>query len=464
MNDYKGFHPNKNWKPDIIQSTIQPELFFKKYINTRTPCIISQFPENFDPSQLSIQALLKSCGNQTVQVEKKLKGSFGHAGTRSNMLFKEFVQSLKTGEYYLTTQYHEDEDEKSDDDDEEFDDDNYATQDMDNSKIIKSTLQAFAAPPLDHILDKVPHSMDLFNGLILHQMNLWIGSTDKNGTSSGLHHDFHDNLYFLIQGKKEFTIFSPKDISNMYLNKDFLKVHFNGLIEYQQEPGDRIRSDGAFENDVIRWKVDYAERLIEEANDDEQLKEKAEELLEKALEEMMESGLDGDDLDLLATDLEHFEDEDDTNEADNEVDDSFESDTVQHPKKRQKTVPESTLDTSKSIELETNEQNPPSFSQIPISVLDGKEKSTKYPNFENSTPIKINLLPGQILYLPAGWFHEVKSFGSDVKSQTHVALNYWFAPPTTDDPENPYQDDFWKDSHWKPIKDIIDALHLTTDQ
>ena len=35
---------------------------------------------------------------------------------------------------------------------------------------------------------------------------------------------------------------------------------------------------------------------------------------------------------------------------------------------------------------------------------------------------------GQMLYLPAGWFHEVTSFSSK-ESSTHLAINYWFHPP-----------------------------------
>jgi hypothetical protein len=33
----------------------------------------------------------------------------------------------------------------------------------------------------------------------------------------------------------------------------------------------------------------------------------------------------------------------------------------------------------------------------------------------------------QMLYLPAGWFHEVTSFSVD--SSAHNAVNYWFHPP-----------------------------------
>lgn len=48
-----------------------------------------------------------------------------------------------------------------------------------------------------------------------------------------------------------------------------------------------------------------------------------------------------------------------------------------------------------------------------------------------------------MLYLPAGWFHEVSSFGSD-----HMAFNYWLHPPDNLDPgpkgfEQPYRSDYW---------------------
>ena len=39
--------------------------------------------------------------------------------------------------------------------------------------------------------------------LVLFNANLWFGNS-PNGSSSGLHHDFHDNLYILLRGKKRF--------------------------------------------------------------------------------------------------------------------------------------------------------------------------------------------------------------------------------------------------------------------
>lgn len=39
-----------------------------------------------------------------------------------------------------------------------------------------------------------------------------------------------------------------------------------------------------------------------------------------------------------------------------------------------------------------------------------------------------NLNAGEQLYLPCGWFHEVRSYG-DAEQGGHLALNYWFHPP-----------------------------------
>ena len=48
-----------------------------------------------------------------------------------------------------------------------------------------------------------------------------------------------------------------------------------------------------------------------------------------------------------------------------------------------------------------------------------------------------------MLYLPAGWFHEVQSLstsggGGEGSSSMHMAFNYWLYPPSTADFERPY--------------------------
>lgn len=82
--------------------------------------------------------------------------------------------------------------------------------------------------------------------------------------------------------------------------------------------------------------------------------------------------------------------------------------------------------------------------------------------------MEVWLLPGEMLYLPAGWFHEVTSFSADPKrgdqennvgkgdgvGNAHIALNYWMAPPNGQSMQAPYSDSFWQDD----LAKLRDAL------
>lgn len=52
----------------------------------------------------------------------------------------------------------------------------------------------------------------------------------------------------------------------------------------------------------------------------------------------------------------------------------------------------------------------------------------RFPLFSGATPLKVTLQAGDMLYMPAGWYHETTSIGR------HLAMNFWFVPPG-DDPE-----------------------------
>ena len=54
---------------------------------------------------------------------------------------------------------------------------------------------------------------------------------------------------------------------------------------------------------------------------------------------------------------------------------------------------------------------------------------------------QVTLTAGQMLFIPAGWFHEVRSTGGG--DSGHLALNYWFHPPDGSDFNKPYLSDFW---------------------
>ncbi|CAI8496790.1 unnamed protein product [Hanseniaspora opuntiae] len=97
--------------------------------------------------------------------------------------------------------------------------------------------------------------------------------------------------------------------------------------------------------------------------------------------------------------------------------------------------------------------DPPSFSKInPIflhldEIEDPAIKAKLYergrelfPEFFKdeilSQKIIIDLKPGDVLYLPAGWFHEVSS-----KGNYHIACNYWFVPPDNFEGDKMYKDE-----------------------
>jgi hypothetical protein len=71
--------------------------------------------------------------------------------------------------------------------------------------------------------------------------------------------------------------------------------------------------------------------------------------------------------------------------------------------------------------LQLTDKNCPSetLSWIPIETED-PAASTRYPLFARASPLRCRVLPGQVLYIPAMWYHRV--------SQTchTVSVNYWY--------------------------------------
>jgi hypothetical protein len=69
------------------------------------------------------------------------------------------------------------------------------------------------------------------SALVPANVNLWLGFA-RSGASSGLHHDFHDNLYVLLAGEKEFLLVNPSFAERMYTYGEIVRVHPNGIINY----------------------------------------------------------------------------------------------------------------------------------------------------------------------------------------------------------------------------------------
>lgn len=94
----------------------------------------------------------------------------------------------------------------------------------------------------------------------------------------------------------------------------------------------------------------------------------------------------------------------------------------------------------------------PHFSEMPTKTLDrcfnvwrAHEKCDALDGVIDGVsiaPAETAVGPREALYLPAGWAHEVRSFN---EGSGHMAINYWFRPPTADSFEFPYgrSSDLW---------------------
>ena len=101
----------------------------------------------------------------------------------------------------------------------------------------------------------LPLQPALMGNLVPQQLNLWMGAaqqgalqarlarcsclhrlphrgTPRAGASSGLHHDFHDNLYVLLRGRKHLRLYPPSAVAAMYPYGRPRLVHGNGRIVY----------------------------------------------------------------------------------------------------------------------------------------------------------------------------------------------------------------------------------------
>lgn len=487
-NRYTGYCISEN---DEIAVSTNPVTFYDDFIECRRPALLKHAPPvdiaNFKLS--SLEERLRY--TRPLQVERKHAFGFGLGTRRELMTLTEIVQKLRQGDdtYYLTTQYEIDPKEedvsqfsedsndktgfgesasgistwsgelsKQNDDnssgDSDFPEEFYGVDDYDelieleNGYIAKYSsdgegqdivhnaieyavpkykitheeaeyrVKSLLQPPLTNALQNgtFPIVPSQFHPLVTQQINLWMGSavtSDKpalihptvenlgnfvpRGNSSGLHHDHADNLYILTEGLKRFTLYLPADAGKLFTVGHINLVYENGLIDYhtdENSPSWRpLRADGAIISDWAQWKLQM----------DGISKEMKQEL--HAIVSKQESAL-----------------------RDNEQDSIWDS---------------------ASAKLD-----PPSFSRVPpiLAHLDEirnfKEKKAleefaeKYfPGFLGLKKLEVWLKPGDMLYLPAGWFHEVTSFGATNGSQ-HVALNWWFVPPTGQRCQ-PYEDDYW---------------------
>ena len=219
INEYSGYIPPSRGNHCIerISPNIDPQDFFTRYVVKRKPVILEgHLSDSQWKGHLWTNKYLKEkAGHADVIVEHRGEkdAGFGLMAPKVGMKYGDFLAQLMKGNdrLYLTTQ-----------DLERFE------EDIDGMGMPKSII----AEPLKSLKSDFPQCPRVLGKLVPYQLTLWQGLT-KEGTSSGLHHDYHDNLYVLIRGHKRFRLFPPSAASHMRTSGQQVKIHPNGLIVYK---------------------------------------------------------------------------------------------------------------------------------------------------------------------------------------------------------------------------------------
>ncbi|TMW63516.1 hypothetical protein Poli38472_002457 [Pythium oligandrum] len=419
VNLYTGFEvPVEGFQVERISiHDITPEDFFKRYVATRTPVVLQGFITDAKftaPQKWTNEYLRETAGDESLKVEERSKVTekFGR-GVEVDMQFKDMLRLIEEGDemHYLTTQ------------------------DVEANEDGRPEIMA---PFVAKLQEDFPLQPALLGNLVPQNINIWMGN-NKDGSSSGLHHDYHDNLYILLRGKKRFRLYSPADTEKMYTRGKLVKVHTNGRINYEGEETTAYGADpmseaaalASIEKEDAERELALAEQAVEDGEEGAEARlAAAEDRLDKAMLSLLRADRDEDDDEEEPEDGEfgpfHFEDEDGEDEDADDEEDA--EDAEDDAKKVDKTV-----------------KDPVNFSRIDTSLLktpESKEALLKeFPAFEEAKAAFCEINVGEMLFLPASWFHEVESFGS---KDGHLALNYWYHPPDQlDNFDLPYSSPFW---------------------
>uniref|UniRef100_A0A8J9SHS5 JmjC domain-containing protein n=1 Tax=Phaeodactylum tricornutum TaxID=2850 RepID=A0A8J9SHS5_PHATR len=367
---------------DVLSPVMDPQSFFENYVSKRRPCVLSGLPSDWKHA-VTVEKMLERAGDGKVQVERRSDkhspfGQNRNDDRQVDMTFREFVGKLRGEEkdlFYLSTQ---------------------STETSQNTSL-------FLTPCLQ-LLESgdLPGKLKIAGNLVLQSCNVWMGAAVG---SSGLHHDFHDNFYVLLSGRKSFLLYPPSEAAHIPTYGTIDKVHPNGLISYQSRP---TRADGVPDSITQAKMSDEVESENESADssDDED-------------EAVLGRGFD------YASDPEN----DDASAFLHGDHDDYET-LIREEGERQgyKTVLR-------------DEARPDHFAK-PVGASCGE------PNANPGIGCQIDLQAGQCLYLPASWFHSVTSYTEDFEGGNsigpHIAFNYWFHPPDRNCFLAPYTDDHWR--------------------
>jgi len=200
-----------------VKWPITAEEFYKGYLEPCRPVII-EVPGGlstlgWNTSNWTEDYLISKVGDLMINVEKKITDEgFGRRSDKLQMPFPEFLGHIFHANltdpnrdlYYLNLQNIE--------------------------------FGSIVQPPLT-LLSEDWYIPPFFLSRPTTAANLWIGASDPTtGSKSGLHHDYGDNLYVLIKGRKKVRLFSPADSFNVYPMGTINYVTKNGQHSFCWHP------------------------------------------------------------------------------------------------------------------------------------------------------------------------------------------------------------------------------------
>ena len=237
-------------------------------------------------------------------------------------------------------------------------------------------------------------------------------------------------------------LFPPTQAPNLYPHGKIETIHPNGLISYKHNV---VRSDGLGAQEAARFRIKALEEKIAVTKGKKE-KKNLEALLEEAIDAEMDLLVEeGGDDDFTGMEL----DDEEFPEGEDSDDDQEDTGSIVSSRSRGKGK-------GKAMDEDHDESGEPSsFSRIPTPLLHkhlslpttavstNSDSSTEFDLSKASTPFVVDINPGEMLYLPASWWHEVTSSSPEnSKSSVHMAFNYWFYPPDgLKKFDEPYQDD-----------------------
>ena len=405
-------YPYKMKKVEVVSASIPPQEFYTRFVSSRTPALIEGHitDKEWQANKWTAQYLDQTAGDGIIQVERKKNGTFGN-GIHESMTMHQFISLLKSGDdsCYLTTQEL-----------------SYTIDDK----------PELVSEPVKRLLHDIPDRPALLGNLIPQNVNLWMGLT-RGESTSGLHHDYHDNLYILLRGHKRIRLFPPQEIYNLYTYGIPEVIHPSGRVNYRGQlrttaDGASVYADTALQASLKLERVAAALDAEDGDNDGDDDDDDDDVIDEDELDAAMEELLDAEIAEEDCDEDDSEDDEDDSEEGDLDeytLEDvllgaagrplkttnssSYSSnnnndtgDETEVKRQRVEAVPTSSNNNNSDQQPEDDPSTPPlNFSRVREGQLSESQLRQNFPLYVESRQrcaVEVTVAAGNMLFIPAG--------------------------------------------------------------